>query len=92
MTVVVNDRLITDLFDIETRTLGSERSGANSDASDSIGSRVQWRQLQTRGRFPSYPSGYWAAAVQCGDQQSRSGASQNSSTPGRIVHLMTPAA
>jgi hypothetical protein len=45
MPIIVDDRLRADLLDVEARALGTERSGANGDASDPIGAGVQWSEL-----------------------------------------------
>jgi hypothetical protein len=91
MPVIVDDRLGADSLDVEARTLGPERPGANSDASDPIAARVERGQLQAAHRrcIGRGLQDICAATFERSHQEGRSGSGQYSSTSDSIVHALS---
>jgi len=59
----MNDRLVSEALDVETRSLGPERSGTDGNRRHSIDLCAQRRQLQPAGRKRHPGRGHRQAAT-----------------------------
>jgi hypothetical protein len=91
MTVIVNDRLCPESFNIEARTLCPKGAGANSYGRDAIRAGAKARQFQCgSGRQSAPPQRVNATAIQGPNKQGRTRTCKQSATSDRIFHDMLP--